>query len=418
MGEVVSLWLKRAKGGPMDPVRTAHFVEGRGLRGNANQGGWRQVTVIEEGAWRAATSQVGVPVDPSARRANVLVRGVDLRESIGKLLHLGGVTIRLLGNTRPCEQMDEAQPGLRAALAPDWRAGAYGEIISGGEVSVGDPASITPLLRWRRPLPRAGFKASVFGIGDVADRSLTIDHCVNLVRRAIDAGLNVVDTAPNYEDGYSEEIVGRAVRGERGAVLVIDKVDDLAAPVEPQIDASLRRLGTHADAFVFHNVARMEVFEKLRFDELYRCRDKGKARLVGMSSHHPDVLRAALDGDLCDLVMFPVGPFGDRRYIDDILPLARSKGVAVVSFKTFGAGKLLDGAGSRLSVKECLHYTLTLDPDVALLGLSSAEEQDATFAAAEGFRPFRANEMANIEARAAEARQGKGPCWWNPDPDA
>jgi len=54
----------------------------------------------------------------------------------------------------------------------------------------------------------------------------------------------VIDTAPNYEDGYSEEVVGRAVRGyPRDRVFVIDKVDDLEAPVGPQIDGSLVRLG-------------------------------------------------------------------------------------------------------------------------------------------------------------------------------
>ncbi|HEX6179198.1 MAG TPA: aldo/keto reductase [Thermoanaerobaculia bacterium] len=414
----------------MDSVGEAEFVAGRGIRGNANQGGWRHVTVIDEKAWQTATAELGVDVDPSARRANVMVRGVDLVQSRGKLLQLGDVTIRLAGETRPCEQMDDAQQGLRAALGPDWRAGAYGQIIAGGRVRVGDRVEVAPLLRWRRLLPRTGFRASVFGIGDVADRSLPIEQCVALVRRAMDAGLNVIDTAPNYEEGYSEEIVGRAARPHRDAVFIIDKVDDLTRPVEPQIDASLDRLGTHADAFVFHNVAKIDVFEKLRWDELHRCKDKGKARVVGMSSHHPDVLRAALDRDLCDIVMFPVGPFVDRRYVDEILPLAKSKGVAVASFKTFGAGKLLadttgynrpleDASGlPRLSVRECLHYTLTLDPDVAILGLSSIEEQDATFRETDAFRPLRSKEMADIEQRAVAARQGKGPCWWNPEPEA
>jgi hypothetical protein len=70
----------------------------------------------------------------------------------------------------------------------------------------------------------------------------------------------------------------------------------------------------------------------------------------------------------------------------------------------------------RLSVAGCLHYTLTLDPDVALLGLSYPNEQDAAFAAARSFRPLSDAEMADVRRRAAEARRDKGPCWWNPDP--
>jgi aryl-alcohol dehydrogenase-like predicted oxidoreductase len=140
--------------------------------------------------------------------------------------------------------------------------------------------------------------------------------------------------------------------------------------------------------------------------------------------------------------MFPVGPFVDRRYVDEILPLARRKGVGTVCFKTFGAGKLMgDTTGynqplqerprgkfssggqesvggaqlPRLSVADCLHYTLTLDPDVALLGLSFPNEQDAAFRAFEEFHPLGKEQLKEIENRAAQAIEGKGRCWWNPE---
>jgi hypothetical protein len=84
-----------------------------------------------------------------------------------------------------------------------------------------------------------GFKvATQLGIGDVADRQIPLETCVATVRRALDAGLNLIDTAPMYEDGYSEEIVGEAIRswsGQREELFVIDKIDDLEAPVAPQI---------------------------------------------------------------------------------------------------------------------------------------------------------------------------------------
>jgi aryl-alcohol dehydrogenase-like predicted oxidoreductase len=301
----------------------------------------------------------------------------------------------------------------------------------------------------RRALGRTGFTATTLGIGDLADRSLPLDTCVATVRRALAAGLNLIDTAPGYEDGYSEKIVGMAVKGVRDQLFVLDKIDVLDAPVEPQIDASLQRLQLdHADAFVFHGLSSMPMFEQLSragggFEQLAACIKAGKARFGGISSHHPDVLRAAISAGLCDIVMFPIGPFVDQRYVDEILPLAKAHGVGTVCFKTFGAGKLLgDTAGynqplqlrprgklssggaddtqatlPRLSVTECLHYTLTLDPDVALLGLSYPNEQDQAFAAARSFAPLPPEQMADIRRRAIAARQGKGPCWWNPDPD-
>lgn len=303
----------------------------------------------------------------------------------------------------------------------------------------------SPLLR---PLGQTGFLASNLGIGDLADRNLPLETCVATLRRALDFGLNLVDTAPGYEDGYSEQIVGEAVKGRRDSLFIIDKIDELDQPVAPQIEDSLRRLQLdHTDAFVFHGLSSLETFEQLcqpggGFDQLSDCIKAGKTRFRGISSHNPDVLRAAIEAGLCDIVLFPVGPFVDLRYITEILPLAKQRGVGTICFKTFGAGKLLgdttgynqplqlrprgklSSGGSddseavlpRLTVGECLHYTLTLDPDVALLGLSFPNEQDAAFAAAQSFQPLSAVQMGDIRRRAVIARQDKGPCWWNPDP--
>ncbi len=302
----------------------------------------------------------------------------------------------------------------------------------------------------RRKLGRTGFAATVLGIGDLADRSLPLATCVATLRRALDAGLNVIDTAPGYEDGFSEQIVGEAVRGQRDGLFIIDKIDVLDEPVEAQIDASLRRLAlSDTDAFVFHGLSSMETYHRLAapgggFAQLAACIKAGKTRFGGISSHSPDVLRAALSAGLCDIVMFPVGPFVDPRYVTEILPLARTQGAGAVCFKTFGAGKLLGDTHGynqplqlrprgklssggleetqavlpRLTVRECLHYTLTLDPDVALLGLSYPNEQDAAFAAAQDFAPLTDEQMEDIRRRAAEARKDKGPCWWNPAPEA
>jgi MOSC domain-containing protein YiiM len=66
-----------------------------------------------------------------------MVRGVDLENARGKLLRIGPCLVRIYGEVRPCERMDEAQPGLRA-LRPHWRGG---EIVEGGTIAVGDDAA-------------------------------------------------------------------------------------------------------------------------------------------------------------------------------------------------------------------------------------------------------------------------------------
>ena len=137
-GELLRIWIKRKSGEPMEPVESARLESGRGLVGNADQGGRRQVTLIDAGKWAETMRELGDPgVDPMARRANLLVRGIDLEQSVDRVLHLGECRLEIRGETRPCHQMDSAWQGLREALKPGWRAGAFAEVLEGGEIAIG-----------------------------------------------------------------------------------------------------------------------------------------------------------------------------------------------------------------------------------------------------------------------------------------
>ena len=138
-GTLQAIWIKRVKGGPMDPVPSAALVPGQGIAGNADQGGERQVTIMEQEVWEELMKQVGGALPPSARRANLMVGGVRLHNSQGNMLRVGSCRIRVHGEATPCGRMDEAVEGLRELMSEDWRGGAYGEVIEGGEISVGDP---------------------------------------------------------------------------------------------------------------------------------------------------------------------------------------------------------------------------------------------------------------------------------------
>ncbi|HYR11806.1 MAG TPA: MOSC domain-containing protein [Longimicrobium sp.] len=138
MGELAAIWIKRMKRGPMDPVDTAALVAKRGLVGNADQGRRRQVTLIEEEVWRSLMERLGGDVHPSSRRANLMLRGIRLSETRGRVLRIGGCRIRVGGHLTPCNLMDEVLPGLQAAMRPDWGGGAFAEVLDDGEIRVGD----------------------------------------------------------------------------------------------------------------------------------------------------------------------------------------------------------------------------------------------------------------------------------------
>jgi MOSC domain-containing protein YiiM len=139
MNKLERIWIKRMKRGPMDPVDKARVVAGKGIVGNANQGGRRQVTILSAKHWQQVTSFLDDAPDPRERRANLMVSDVDFTNSHGSILKIGNVRVRIYGETRPCEQMEKAAPGLKAAMQVPFGGGAFGEILDDGEIAIGDP---------------------------------------------------------------------------------------------------------------------------------------------------------------------------------------------------------------------------------------------------------------------------------------
>jgi len=138
-GKLEAIWLKRMKGGPMDPQPQAKLKANVGLVGNANQGGKRQVTIIEQEQWERVMALMGADLDPAARRANLMVSGINLAETRGKTLQIGNCRIRIYGETKPCRHLDDALPGLQDAMRGSrWEGGAFGEVLDDGQIAVGD----------------------------------------------------------------------------------------------------------------------------------------------------------------------------------------------------------------------------------------------------------------------------------------
>lgn len=142
MSKLEQIWIKRVKRGPMDPTDRAHVIAGKGIVGNANQGGKRQVTILSDRHWKSVTSPLGETPDARIRRANLLVSDIDFTDARGKILKIGNIRVRIYGETRPCEQMEDAVPGLKDVMSIPWGGGAFGEVLDDGEIAIGDAVEL------------------------------------------------------------------------------------------------------------------------------------------------------------------------------------------------------------------------------------------------------------------------------------
>jgi MOSC domain-containing protein YiiM len=120
------------------------LLAGKGVGGDHKLGGRRHVTIVFEDDWAEALADLGRPVPPSARRANVLVDGGGGGEYVGRRIRLGTAEIEVKGLVAPCDRMDEAAAGLQAALRPGARGGIWGLVLESGRVGEGDALTSIP----------------------------------------------------------------------------------------------------------------------------------------------------------------------------------------------------------------------------------------------------------------------------------
>lgn len=138
-GQLLGIATRSAPHAPMNEVVTARITTESGVDEDARgRPGRRQATVITRRAWEAASSELGGVLLPwTARRANLLVDGVELKGKIGYDLRIGDAVLTISGETRPCEVMNQACPGLKVALQPDWRGGVTCRVTRPGNIAVG-----------------------------------------------------------------------------------------------------------------------------------------------------------------------------------------------------------------------------------------------------------------------------------------
>ena len=210
-----------------------------------------------------------------------------------------------------------------------------------------------------RRMGRTGLKVSPLCLGTMMfGRRGNADHadCTRIIHRALDAGINFVDTANVYSDGESEEIVGAALRGRRDDVVLATKVFNPMGPgpndrgssrahIMREVERSLRRLQTdYIDLYQMHRSdPETPIEETLRaLDDLVR---DGKVRYIGSSTFAAwELVESYWVSDRRNLVRFvceqPPYSIFVRHIENDVLPVCARYGTGVIPWSPLNRGWL------------------------------------------------------------------------------
>jgi MOSC domain-containing protein YiiM len=141
-GIVKGIAVRDTSRAPMKEQQQVEVTLQQGIVQDYRGTGLRQVTFLDAGQWQEVLAELGVDLPWYARRANVLIAGIDLPTTVGRRLQVGACRFAIGGETTPCERMDEIQPGLRRILTPALRGGVWGKVLQGGALRIGDQVQV------------------------------------------------------------------------------------------------------------------------------------------------------------------------------------------------------------------------------------------------------------------------------------
>jgi len=273
-----------------------------------------------------------------------------------------------------------------------------------------------------RELGRTGVRVSILGVGGY-HLGLPQDEqeSIRIVRRALDHGMNFLDNCWDYNEGKSEERMGKALRdGYRQKAFLMTKLDGRTAQsAREQLDQSLRRLQTDAiDLVQIHEVIRDDdperCFAKGGAMEAYlEARKAGKLRFIGFTGHkdpriHKHMLEVARqNGFRFDTVQMPVNVLDAhyRSFEKEVIPVAQLDGTAVLGMKSMAAGLILESGAA--SPVECLRYAMSV-PGIAvtITGCDSEGVLEQALWLATTCKPMTDEERQKLLARTAPHAKG------------
>ena len=267
-----------------------------------------------------------------------------------------------------------------------------------------------------RDLGATGVQVSVIGLGGshLGQAMVTEEDALKIIHEGLDRGINFLDNSWDYNEGRSEERVGKALAqgGYRQKAFVMTKIDGRTKEVATnQIEDSLRRLKVdHIDLLQHHEVIRYDDPDRI-FDEggsmeaVLAAKQAGKIRFIGFTGHkdphiHLYMLNVAQrHGFHFDTVQMPINIMDAhfRSFSQLVVPQAVEQKIGVLGMKCFGSGIILKS--NAVEAMDCLHYSLNLPLSTLITGINTKPVLDQAFAAVKSFQPMDETGVAALIAK-------------------
>ena len=277
-------------------------------------------------------------------------------------------------------------------------------------------------------LGRTGYHVGILSLGGQATLEIAGKEAESevILNRALDLGINYIDSAAGYGNGISEKNIGRLLQSRRKEVFVTSKTADRTYDGSMRLlEQTLRNMRTdHLDLWQIHNLQTAQQLEQIFAKDgavraIEKARDEGVATFAGVTGHYePNVLAEAIRRFPFDTILMAINA-ADRHYLsflEHLLPLALEKKMGTISMKVATRGRVLSSwtpppleqqpermrtnLPGTLTIQEALSYNLSLPVSTTILAVDTAGQLEQNVAVASRFTPLSEAEMRELEKRA------------------
>jgi aryl-alcohol dehydrogenase-like predicted oxidoreductase len=294
---------------------------------------------------------------------------------------------------------------------------------------------VTPTAMPTRNLGKTGYKVGIFSLGGQAavERPDNFDVAVPIIERALDLGVNYIDTSSIYggPERWSEQYVGKVMAHRRNEAFLATKTKERTRDGSMRmIEKSLELLKTdHVDLWQLHDIGTMtdvnEVFAKGgAMEALLEMKEQKVVRFLGLTGHYrPDALIEGINRYPFDTILMAMNAADPHHYSfnEQLLPLAVEKQMGIIGMKIPGRGRLLStwtpppveqqkhswegmtiqtSSPGTLTMREAIYYTLSRPVSTVIVGCDTIAQLEENVHLAREFTPITDKHAGELVAKA------------------